>query len=153
MDILVVGTNPQVYDPPKTPPFSKKKVFARLKPVARRLQFTARNPLAPVPATYEGLLPCADCPGIEYRLNLLSGHRYKLRLDYQDRDAVFDQSGRWHLSKDRQTLTLSGKRQWAVLDGGRQLRMLNSEGNAIHSGLNYDLTRSAHFRPLSSGEH
>lgn len=39
MDVLVYGTNPNVYDPPVTPPFSKERVFQRLIPVAHALQF------------------------------------------------------------------------------------------------------------------
>lgn len=41
MDVLVYGTNPKVYDPPRTPPFTAEQVFARLVPVAEALQFTA----------------------------------------------------------------------------------------------------------------
>ncbi|WP_139171572.1 hypothetical protein [Modicisalibacter muralis] len=39
MDVLVFGTNPNVYDPPKAPPLSRQQVFARLVPVAEELQF------------------------------------------------------------------------------------------------------------------
>lgn len=39
LDVLVYGSNPRVYDPPRTPPFSRKYVFQRLIPVAQGLQF------------------------------------------------------------------------------------------------------------------
>lgn len=43
MDVLVYGTNPKVYDPPRTPPFTADQVFARLVPVAEALQFTTSS--------------------------------------------------------------------------------------------------------------
>lgn len=39
LDVLVFGTNPNVYDPPATPPFSKHKAFERLVPLALNVQF------------------------------------------------------------------------------------------------------------------
>lgn len=164
MDVLVFGTNPEVYEPPAIPPFTKGQVFARLIPVARKLRFidelghaVASSPIAP-PVTYQGLLPCADCPGIVYQLNLLADHQYHLRLDYQDRHAQFNENGRWHLSKDSKVLILqeqearSSIQQWAVLNDGQGLRMLDRTGHPIRSGLNYDLTRSRQFEPLAAEE-
>lgn len=162
MDVLVFGTNPEVYDPPATPPFTKAQAFARLIPVARNLQFiagptpvAAATPIA-LSSTYKGLLPCADCPGIIYQLNLLPDHRYHMRLDYQDRDARFDEYGRWHLADDAKKLLLQEEgthpstQQWAVLDDGRRLRLLDRTGQPIRSGLNYDLMRSSQFEPLAA---
>ncbi|HEY3521947.1 MAG TPA: hypothetical protein VGK80_13035 [Rhodanobacteraceae bacterium] len=40
IDLLVYGTNPQVYDPPPKPPFSGKQAFARMMPVLRTFRFT-----------------------------------------------------------------------------------------------------------------
>jgi hypothetical protein len=160
IDVLVFGTNPMVYDPPATPPFSKQAVFAQLLPVVRHLQFIdSAGAIAP-PVTYKGLLPCADCPGIEYQLNLLANHRYRLRLNYRDRDAHFDIGGYWSVTENAARLVLREKkghgppRQWAVLDEGRRLRLLNADGEPIRSGLNYDLVRQAQFEPLTelSGE-
>lgn len=159
VDVLVFGTNPQVYDPPATPPFTREQAFARLLPVVDNLQFTVRSsapaPSVAIPATYQGLLPCADCPGIEYQLNLLADHRYVLRMVYRDRNAHFEQRGHWRLGSAGKVLTLqsqkSSPQQWAVRDDGRRLRKLDGEGHVIRSGLNYDLTRSAKFKPLGPG--
>jgi hypothetical protein len=159
MDVLVFGTNPKVYSPPKTPPFTKAQVFKRLIPVAHNLQFipgaasATRSSLSP-PSTYTGLLPCADCPGIEYHLNLLGNRRYVLRLTYRDRNTHFDEHGHWHVSKNGKTLTLSSKdsqpHKWAVQNDGRRLTFLNGAGKPIRSKLDYTLTRSARFEPLPS---
>lgn len=41
MDVLVHGTNPEVYAPPREAPFTHKQAFARLQPVAEGLRFTS----------------------------------------------------------------------------------------------------------------
>jgi hypothetical protein len=146
------------------PPFTKVQVLARLIPVAQNLQLIAEpkqavvpSPIA-LPATYKGLLPCADCPGIVYQLNLLVNRQYYLRLDYQDRDAQFNEHGCWHLSNDAKSLILQRQdkhisiQQWAVLDDGQRLRLLDSRGYPARSELNYDLTRSVRFEPLAAGK-
>lgn len=38
VDIVVTGTNPAVYEPPRTAPFTKVEVFKRLKPVVHHLR-------------------------------------------------------------------------------------------------------------------
>lgn len=40
IDLLVTGTNPEVYDPPATPPFSRDQAFARLQQVLESFRFT-----------------------------------------------------------------------------------------------------------------
>ena len=40
IDLLVYGTNPQVYDPPATPPFSKQQAFTAMRDVLRTFHFT-----------------------------------------------------------------------------------------------------------------
>lgn len=39
LDVVVYGTNPKVYDPPRTPPFTRQQAFARLTPVVAGLTF------------------------------------------------------------------------------------------------------------------
>lgn len=157
IDVLVFATNPQVYDPPATPPFSAKDVFARLLPVAMQLKLLDANaPITP-PATYTGVLPCADCPGIEYQLDLLTNHRYRQRMDYQDRDAVFNSHGHWYVLEGGKLLVLraagtdASPWKWAVLEQGQGLRVLGSSDQPVRSGLNYELRRQAQFKPLESG--
>lgn len=40
IDLLVYGTNPQVYDPPAMPPFSKQQAFAAMRDVLQSFHFT-----------------------------------------------------------------------------------------------------------------
>jgi hypothetical protein len=155
VDVLVYGTNPKVYSPPRTPPFTKSDVFARLVPVVKGLKFI--QPTLPTPATYTGELPCADCPGIDYQLNLLDDHAYAMRMIYRDRDTHFDERGHWRLSDDGTTLTLQPDkgqgRKWAVKNNGRGLRMLNRSGEPPPSGLDYKLTRDGEFSRLPDRYH
>lgn len=47
IDVLVYGTNPNVYAPPRTPPFSHAQAYARLTPVVMGLQFTSASTSGP----------------------------------------------------------------------------------------------------------
>lgn len=40
IDLLIAGTNPKVYSPPKTPPFSHKEAFAKLHEALQGFRFT-----------------------------------------------------------------------------------------------------------------
>jgi len=57
---------------------------------------TAPSALGPLPATFTGVLPCADCPGIEYHLDLFADRAYSLRTTYQGKQKEqFDDIGAW----------------------------------------------------------
>jgi len=104
--------------------------------------------LGSLPASFTGLLPCADCAGIRYLLNLLPGGVYMQRMTYL-RDGHDDSSyqlGTWSLSSDGGTLILSegsgGSAYWAVQDR-RTMRKLDAVGNPIESNLPGKLIRTA----------
>lgn len=40
IDLLVYGTNPEVYDPPATPPFTRQQAFAQLQQALQGFRFT-----------------------------------------------------------------------------------------------------------------
>ncbi len=108
---------------------------------------TSRGPiLADLPASYEGELPCADCPGIHYRLDLFEDHTFFLRTTYLGRGAgaVDDLIGSWAVAADDNRLTLFGGREapifFRILDRNT-LRKLDVEGRDIESSLNYELRR------------
>jgi copper homeostasis protein (lipoprotein) len=68
------------------------------------------HPLPSLPATFTGTLPCADCPGIRYHLNLLPDDAFFLRMTYLDRPGPpRDDMGSWTLSSDRTVLVLQGR--------------------------------------------
>lgn len=105
-----------------------------------------------LPATYAGVLPCADCPGIEHHLDLREDGTYALRLRYRGQDnGAIDDIGRWIWSPVRQQLTLDGAREAALRFEAMEadtLRLLDSAGRAIESDLDYTLTRSETFDPI-----
>lgn len=109
------------------------------------LPATARAPAAPAPGVFSGVLPCADCPGIEYHLELFADSAFYLRTVYQDRDTgPFDDIGSWLISSDGATLALFGGREAPLrfgIAGPDELNMLDLEGRPIESALNYTLIR------------
>lgn len=114
---------------------------------------SAGGVLGALPASFVGVLPCADCPGIRYTLNLFVGNFYFLRLTYLERAEAkpFDQIGRWNLSSDGSTLMLTGGRgstQRFAVKGGNVLRQLDMQGHEIDTKLNYDLRRTSMFEPI-----
>jgi copper homeostasis protein (lipoprotein) len=105
-----------------------------------------------LPATYTGVLPCADCEGIRYTLNLWGDSVFFLRMTYlgkgKDGGESFDDIGAWALSADRATLILSGGREEPVMFAAKSaelIRKLDPEGRDIVSQLNYDLVRRDRF--------
>ncbi len=110
----------------------------------------------PLPAAFSGLLPCADCPGIRWTLDLFPDGVFFQRLEYLEATetggtAVFDEIGRWVLSPDGAVLVLGGGQeapQFFAPRAGGTLRKLDGEAREIESGLNYDLRRTDPFVAL-----
>jgi copper homeostasis protein (lipoprotein) len=109
--------------------------------------------LGTIPATFSGLLPCPDCTGIRYQINLLPGGAYMQRRTYlrgRHESSLYD-LGAWSLSSDRRTMTLEGDREgdeyWRVTDS-RTLQKLTREGNPVDSKRSYELTRSPSVLPM-----
>lgn len=93
-----------------------------------------------LPASFSGVLPCADCPGIRHQLDLWPDGGYALRRDYIDRDGTVDALGRWHVDPSRGALVLTGPEvvEWQILGNGH-LRLMDQEGRPIESELPYGL--------------
>ena len=93
-----------------------------------------------LPASFTGVLPCADCPGIRHQLDLWPEGGFALRRDYIDRDGGGDSLGRWHVDPARGALVLVGPEamEWQILNDGR-LRLMDAEGQPIDSDLPYEL--------------
>ena len=106
--------------------------------------------LAP-PASFEGDLPCADCPGIRYHIDLFPDRVYYQRMDYLERNLAVDDIGNWVLSGDGKQLSLSQNNQvidrFAIKDPAT-LRKLDGEGHELDSALNGELKRMASFQPI-----
>lgn len=111
----------------------------------------------PLPATFVGVLPCADCPGVEYRLELFADGAYYLRTTHQEREAgQLDDIGTWLRSSDGEVLALHGGREAPVMfaiAGPDRLDKLDLEGRPIVSELNYSLSRTRGLDPLEPSLH
>lgn len=86
--------------------------------------------------TWHGTIPCADCPGIEYSLELNPDSTYRERMVYQGRSATpFVQLGAWGVSDGKVKLNKADTGQSQFSIDGDVLVMLDSEGNWIVSEL------------------
>ncbi len=61
---------------------------------------------ARVPALFSGVLPCADCNGIRYDIDLRPNDIYFMRRTYLGRNAAspVDEIGQWSIAADGQLL-------------------------------------------------
>lgn len=128
------------------------EVRMMLRMVASAKQAEA-SPLRDLPATFAGELPCADCLGIRYHLNLFPDRVFFLRMTYLGRgdDAFTDDIGSWVLSSDHAKLLLAGGREVPekfTIKDRETLRKLDVEGREVESALNYNLRREKNFAPL-----
>ena len=101
--------------------------------------------------TFSGTLPCADCPGISYHINLFRDGRFAVRQEYLERNQVSIIRGIWLLEK--RSLHLVNQQQTLPafhFVSNTQLAMLDLSGKPITSNTNYQLQREAEFRKLDT---
>lgn len=107
-----------------------------------------------LPATFMGVLPCADCEGIDTTLTLDAGFRYRLRSRYVGKPPgqdTFVEAGRFAVSDAGTRLALYGPTAGTVIfavQGPDQLTRLDTSGEPIASQLNYTLRRSPAVDPI-----
>lgn len=124
-------------------------------PAPRPSAASAETGMVPLPATFAGDLPCADCSGQRLTLTLRPGGTFLLRQTYvgvaAGKDEQIYELGRWVNSENRSRLILQSgpesPRQFAIKDADR-LSLLGIDGQEIRSQLNYDLTRSERVDPI-----
>lgn len=97
---------------------------------------------------YSGIVPCADCPGIETVLTLKSGNTYTLSRKYQSEGQetfVEEGSFKWNAEGNKITLENLKKEETAsqYLVGEGKITMLDMEGNKVTGELesNYVLAK------------
>lgn len=139
-------------------PHPLQRVLRAVQPVAEAAPGAAplaagapgANPLArfgTLPATYGGVLPCADCQGIRQTLDLYADGAFHWRSTYLGKPPTEapDDVGRWLFASDNRTLLLFGGRDTPVRfvasdDGALQLQDL--DGRPIQSSFHYELRRA-----------
>lgn len=92
---------------------------------------TVQAPAFDKAGIYYGVLPCADCSGIETTLELMSDQTYKLTQVYQEKeDGRFESSGTimWDAASNIVTLG-EGEDMTKWLIEGDKVTMLDKEGN------------------------
>src|SRR6056297_3295786 len=101
-----------------------------------------------LPASFTGTLPCADCAGISYHIDLWPDQTYHMRRiylevpDWRDGDQG-GELGHWYADPKDDSIILYGASEmplyWEV-KGPDRLRKMDIQGDPIESELNYDLT-------------
>lgn len=110
------------------------------------------TPALALPATFTGTLPCADCEGIDYRLDLFPDRVFFLRTNYRGRSpGTFDDVGSFDWSSDGRALVAHGGREaplrFAIVSAD-EIRLLDLAGQPIDSKLDYSLRRATGLAPL-----
>lgn len=90
---------------------------------------------------YEGVLPCADCEGIQAVLELNSSGFFKLEETYLgEDDSLFITEGKWSVDDSGKiTLAEEGGQIYFKVVSDKEIKMLDRSGNDIESELNYSL--------------
>jgi copper homeostasis protein (lipoprotein) len=109
----------------------------------------AKTSAPELPASFSGTLPCADCEGINYHLNLLPNNIFYLTTEYlgkKEGKTRFDDMGTY--STKNKIFTLKGGHEAPLFFEMRSrstLRKLDMNAKPIDSKLNYDLKRDGQF--------
>ena len=97
--------------------------------------------------TYAGMLPCADCPGIDSTIAFTPEGTYTLSETYQDADkSSFLSKGTWSLRGDGKAVLLDPEdkdeydRAFAIASP-TELRALDQQGKPIEGTAEYSLKR------------
>lgn len=92
--------------------------------------------------TYTGVIPCADCPGIEETLTLNPDNTFNLKRIYQERSPEpFVATGHWIIEGSKLILTEKSGKQFYEIVGRHTLRHLDQSGNPIDTKANTELQR------------
>jgi len=95
--------------------------------------------LKPMQQSYRGVLPCADCEGIETSLFLNKEGTWVMDQTYLGKNSSFASYGTWARTADKLVLTAENGDKIYFLAKDDSLEKLDTEGNPIQSSLNYTL--------------
>lgn len=95
--------------------------------------------LKPMQQSYRGVLPCADCEGMDTSLFLDASGTWVMNHYYQGRDVAWATYGTWARTADRLILTDSQGEKTYFLPKDESLVMLDAGGKPVDSTLNYTL--------------
>ena len=101
-----------------------------------------------LPGSFAGDLPCDDCDGLRYRLNLWADQVFHLRRTWEGTDNRRDAVGRWSVDPDRRLLTLRGAEEPLTFEilGPDRIRLMPPGGIPAGEAESYVLTAGSEFR-------
>lgn len=142
----MAGCGPEEPPKPAAPPAQSAEPTPPANPAPASLD--------PLPALFSGVLPCADCSGTRYDIDLRPNNIYFMRLTFQGTvpERNYDDIGTWSVASDLHTLALKGLRQAPLLfsiNSAETLRRLDTEGQTIESELNYNVKRVTPYEPIA----
>ena len=105
------------------------------------LQPTQNEELKPMQQSWRGVLPCADCEGIETSLFLQKDGTWVMNQRYQGakEPSSFATYGTWARTAEKLVLTDTSGEKTYFRAKGEGMEMLDREGNPIESQFNYTL--------------
>ena len=116
------------------------------------IQPTQVAELKPMQQSWRGILPCADCEGIETSLFLEKDGTWVMNERYQgvrEEPSSFASYGTWARTADKLVLTDSQGEKSYYRAKGDALEMLDREGNPIESQFNYTLAPVKSSLPMT----
>nr|WP_086956572.1 envelope stress response activation lipoprotein NlpE [Xenorhabdus innexi] len=112
-------------------------------PPVHQVEPTSANQLTINEKVFHGVIPCADCEGIETTLQLAKDGSYILEQTYLksgQEEPLFD-TGRWVINGKKVNLTSEEGEKAYYQMKGENLVMLDIHGEPIQSKLNYQLAK------------
>jgi surface antigen len=111
-----------------------------------------------LPASFSGVLPCADCPGMKYALEFHEDGSYRLRTTYLEKGPDHkglnaDDGGAWQLVSYGARVTLRNDKNETstfIIKDASTLRLVDAKGYEFKSKLNYDLKRDSVYAPIDA---
>lgn len=112
---------------------------------------TSGTPAAtPITGTYQGTLPCADCPGMDYQVSLYDDHTFSELVAYQGRGqgVASVETGTWKQTSDSTVMLQKKTDSSSFLAAEGKLLLLDTKGKRIEGVLasNYIL------KPVEGGD-
>ena len=105
---------------------------------------TAPATFALWPATFQGVTPCGDCPGVRTTVTLKADGTYSLERAYLERKTTLEESGTWSYDAKRARLTLlpsKGSAELFSVSFSADLHMLDADGNPLPAKMNSMLSQ------------
>lgn len=96
-------------------------------------------PLQPMQQSYRGIIPCADCEGIEASLYLDASGTWIMNYSYLGKNTSYASYGEWARTGNKLVLTSSEGEKQYFLPKDDSLVMLDTKGGPIQSSLNFTL--------------